>query len=477
MIVNFEKSSGVLPTPAKTAFEWGKYRPVWSNIKNVFEKYVDAQKKLRNSKQKYRQPFLKTLVDLQDDLKAEIYNCKRGAKTAGFAGCDDPVRGILYLESPLASEYANEIADPLSFAEIRANVEANRAYNTKGKEIEEFRAAITKVLKNAVRWHSKGKWIPDNENKDLDPNNCEAWQLEPDITKFKPYIVNQKDNVFTIRTILEFNRIPNSFQKQTLEQNAIKGLNTIDDEVNWKTSVLLPHRLDVAAVKIARNLLKSADEILNKIDEKMEAQTKVQKEDTEKKVQCSKCKNWRHVDDRMYSRFSKDDVDFRCVDAKRKCSEPDDDGDVELDDISEHLANMIGDDSGSRDSCGGGGKGGGGKGGSGKAGNGKARAVSGAGNATTSRSGPPKPKSPSAKSSRGVPASSSASSASTSASRSKSKSKTTAAAPTTPRKSASVVHIAVEESSDSEDEPPPPKPVHRGSQAPRDPRRRPGGPA
>jgi hypothetical protein len=56
------------------------------------------------------------------------------------------------------------------------------------------------------------------------------------------------------------------------------------------------------------------------------------------------------VDDRNYSRISKDDFDSRCVDAKRKCSEPDDDGDVELDDISEHLANMIGNDSGSRDS-------------------------------------------------------------------------------------------------------------------------------
>ena len=189
MVVNFEKSSGVLPTPEKTAMQWAKNRDVWTSISNVFVNYVDAQKDARDAAQTYRKPFLKVLTDLEDELKMQCRLAERDVPITGDSD-EGPLRGILRLPPSVDGggtlTYVKTIQAPLSLAEIRTNIEQNRAYNIVGQEVDDFSEDIKRVFSNAIRWHSKGRWIPDTDDNRLDPNDCT--EQEMDQVQFKPRV-------------------------------------------------------------------------------------------------------------------------------------------------------------------------------------------------------------------------------------------------------------------------------------------------
>ena len=313
MVVNFDKNTGVLPNPQKTEMLWTKTPEVWVCIKNEFEKYIDVLKTKRDGEYRYRKKMLETLDRITEEMK---YSARRlleekqaaAAAAAAAAASDDdgdgddmsssgnmakrrrlhgtsrngggggnsngegPLRGILRLPPKESGDqggdtYHQTVKVPISLMEVRAKVKENMY--RKGKELAQFQADVELVFRNAIQWHSE-RWIPDTDESSLDPNDC----TEDDIKAAgaKAFITNEKHGAYTLAAILKEEKIPTQFLKNTLIQNQEdhKKLKDKDSEFNWGTSLLMPHRQDVAAVRLALKLEAFAIDSIQSIVPEME---------------------------------------------------------------------------------------------------------------------------------------------------------------------------------------------------------------
>ena len=132
---------------------------------------------------------------------------------------------------------------------------------------------------------------------------------------------------FTIKTIFKEKGIPDDFFKVTLanqdNENFAEEDLTATTQFEVGTSLLLPHRQDVEAVKAARKLLDMCVKTIDNIATTSETQT----EGTDNWVQCADCEKWRCVTSEQRAKYSNIGVTFRCIDVDRSCSEPRDDTD------------------------------------------------------------------------------------------------------------------------------------------------------
>ena len=167
---------------------------------------------------------------------------------------EGPLRGVLRLPPPELDVNSEtyfkviSIDKAISFTEIRDAISKN-GYQ-EGKEITQFTKQITRVFANAIRWHSRGRWVPDTVG-DLDPNACSEVDIEK--ARTRPFITASESetrdrrgsSVFTIEKILEYERIPSEFLEITFQENAkdYKNLTSATKtQLDYSTSILLPHR-------------------------------------------------------------------------------------------------------------------------------------------------------------------------------------------------------------------------------------------
>ena len=132
---------------------------------------------------------------------------------------------------------------------------------------------------------------------------------------------------FTIKAIFKEKGIPDNFFKVTLANQDNENFEGValspSTEFEVGTSLLLPHRQDVAAVEAARELLDMCVKRIDGIATTSETQT----EGTDNWVQCADCEKWRCVTNEQRAKYSNIGVTFRCIDVDRSCSESRDDTD------------------------------------------------------------------------------------------------------------------------------------------------------
>ena len=255
-----------------------------------------------------------------------------------------PLRGVLRLPPKEAGgdggdHYHQKVKHPISFAEIRTKVERN--LYKKGTELQLFKADVEQVFNNAVRWHS-ARWIPDTDDDTLDPNDCPT-EADIEAAGAKPFVTSAEHGAFTLPQIFEKEKIPKEFMKNTLKQNKdIPGFKDLGSQFNWGTSLLMPHRQDVAAVNMAHVLKAKAIESIDGIGQEMADAAahlkQLKRADLDNKVECAMCKKWRIVNAQQHRQFGGEGVEFRCVDAGRQCEEKcDDAAGLDNDDISVKL--------------------------------------------------------------------------------------------------------------------------------------------
>jgi hypothetical protein len=131
----------------------------------------------------------------------------------------------------------------------------------------------------------------------------------------------------TMKAIFKEKGIPDDFFKVTLanQENENFAGETLTTTTPFEvgTTLLLPHRQDVEAVKAARKLLNMCVKTINGIATTSETQT----EGTNNWVLCANCEKWRCVTSEQRAKYSNIGVAFRCSDVNRSCSEPRDNTD------------------------------------------------------------------------------------------------------------------------------------------------------
>jgi hypothetical protein len=236
-----------------------------------------------------------------------------------------------------STKYHEVIRDPMSLVELTAKVHDNGF--TKGRELSEFSADLYKIFNNAITWHAGGRWIADTVD-DIDPNRCTAEELDAAQTRDFTTAATESDTsvpqIFTVAEILAELNIPTEFTAVTVEENrrSMPHLSSATEvQLDWGTSLLLPHNKDVAAVKWAKKLLKRGQKTVANIEASLEKDRRAVAGGVDDHfVECARCKRFRRIPPAARHRYAGADVIFRCPMEGRTCHEPSDDSrdDVEI---------------------------------------------------------------------------------------------------------------------------------------------------
>eukprot|EP00592_Proboscia_alata_P011384 CAMPEP_0194384844 /NCGR_PEP_ID=MMETSP0174-20130528/76518_1 /TAXON_ID=216777 /ORGANISM="Proboscia alata, Strain PI-D3" /LENGTH=1114 /DNA_ID=CAMNT_0039172387 /DNA_START=69 /DNA_END=3413 /DNA_ORIENTATION=- len=332
LVVNLLKKHGFEPTPEKLEFNFNdaKKEQFWEGVKGKIEDYADQQASVRDEKFPLRPLFLNFIKDLKIRL--------RDHGIMDLSG-ECALRGVLYTpdrEDTCSDRetYHEFIKDPISLrdVELKAKFEGNCSKVTasnacyKGDtmaKIRAFKEDLMQIFKNSINWESKGRFIADTVD-DMDINDVGLEDIHAATTKFFVCPSSGTKGPFTIKGILKKLDIPKVFRKAMLEANQIgyPGLEDFDTELQHSTTVLVPHRQSVAAVKFAKELLTIVETQVGSFPALLQAKEKAKTKGTvDDLVQCSTCHNWRKFPGAV---VKYGEINFRCEMEGRSCEEPDD---------------------------------------------------------------------------------------------------------------------------------------------------------
>eukprot|EP00588_Corethron_pennatum_P023405 CAMPEP_0194330500 /NCGR_PEP_ID=MMETSP0171-20130528/52174_1 /TAXON_ID=218684 /ORGANISM="Corethron pennatum, Strain L29A3" /LENGTH=1191 /DNA_ID=CAMNT_0039091613 /DNA_START=218 /DNA_END=3793 /DNA_ORIENTATION=- len=326
LVVNLYKKDGFEPTPEKLEFNFNeaKKEQFWEAVKGKIEEYADRQASYRDEKFPLRPLFLSCIKDLKTRLR----------DYAGEHSDEGPLRGVLCTpprEGPNDEQetYHEFIKTPISLSDVELKAKAvertatTKYVGTTTEKINAFKKDLTKIFKNSIKWESEGRFIPDTQ-EDIDINDVRCEDLEASTTK--PFVCpsSGKKGPFNIKDIFKALNIPPEFSQVTVDENkrGYRGLTSWDTEFNYGTSVLVPHRQSVKAVKFAKKLLKITEDQVDSFVLILKSQEKAKKKGTvDDQVQCSICHNWRKFPGAV---IKYGESNFHCEMEARSCEEPDD---------------------------------------------------------------------------------------------------------------------------------------------------------
>jgi len=325
LVVNLLKKNGFEPTPEKLEFIFSdpQKERFWLAMKGAIEEYADMQASVRDEHFPLRPLFLDCIRDLKIRLR----------DYGGASSEEGPLRGVLYTPGREDTTAEHEtyhacIRFPISLqdVELKAKAEGGGASKYSGdieSKIRAFKKDIFRVFMKSIKWESEGRFIPDTEGE-LDINDCTVDDIEK--ARSKPFITASSGRgAFTIKDIFEELSIPAEFANSTVEQNK-EGYPSISDwetVLDYKTSILIPHRQSVAAVVFAKKLLKAMKERVDGFVDALSKNKRAREEGTvDDMVQCSTCGNWRKFPGAVLKYANV--TDFKCEMEARSCDEPDD---------------------------------------------------------------------------------------------------------------------------------------------------------
>jgi len=325
LVVDLKKQHGFEPTPEKLEFNFNdaKKERFWDAVKGKIEEYADKQASLRDEKFPLRPLFFNCIKDLKVRLR----------DYEGDYSEEGPLRGVLFIpgresDSSDHETYHGFIKDPISLKDIERKIKqegsARPIYvgDAEDKTLA-FKKDITKVLKNSIKWESEGRFIADTV-EDLDINDVTAGDIDAATTQ--PFVCPSSGTKgpFTIKDMLKKLDIPDEFKKATFEANrsAYPEMKDWTTELNHSTTLLVPHRRSVAAVKFAKRLLTIVDEQVEGFPAIIRSKKRAKEKGTvDDLVQCSLCQNWRKFPGAV---IKYGEVNFTCEMEGRSCEEPDD---------------------------------------------------------------------------------------------------------------------------------------------------------
>lgn len=351
MVIDFPKDVGVIPGPTKVSYNFNgiKEKVLFGGVKNVFEEYIDSLQREEDQRYPYRKLYLADINWFQGKLAD-------WAAEPGWWDDAGAIIGVRYLpprESSTADEdtYYTFTKSPMSLKELKEKVEKTSYYD-KGNFKEQFGADLRQIFDNAIAWHSRGRWVADTCTR-LNPNNCTyedqcGSKTNQVVVHKRPKGQSTNDKCdkcggaespicgkYTIREILRAyfgnkrggEEAANAFEESVVEQNKenYAGL-TPKKDLEYGTSLLIPHRVDQTAVKIGLRLIRDMESKLKYHEYKLKAaQAQAKNNPVEFWLQCADCNHWRKFPSDIYDKYGKQDKVFKCTFEGRSCNQPDDD--------------------------------------------------------------------------------------------------------------------------------------------------------
>lgn len=226
LVVNLPKKEsgkdyGFEPDSAKIKFDFDDCRAAfWVQVKERIDEFVSEMRAQRDIDNPLRPVFLKCLDIIEN--KVDIGGMANDGVLPGVLVpvSSVPLDGVM--SGSASPTYASHIKEQISLQDIRLKVKSEGSADPKYKgdtkvKTMSFTKDVQAAFKNAISWETKGRFIPDTDDFSLSISSC----TEDDIKRVvvKPYTVNKKDNVFTIKTILKKLGIPPEFEHEVIARN------------------------------------------------------------------------------------------------------------------------------------------------------------------------------------------------------------------------------------------------------------------
>eukprot|EP00041_Stephanoeca_diplocostata_P007561 m.107975 g.107975 ORF g.107975 m.107975 type:complete len:1136 (-) comp16938_c0_seq2:100-3507(-) len=339
MVVWLEKDVDVdrsfVAGPEKLDFQQKtQQEPFWNKVTHEFNEYIDE---LGESKYPGRKECLQTVDQVKKLLD--------GWSESTSHEPQGPLRGILYL--PEVEEETDHVAtfrsfvkneqnhEPISLREITNKLKAMQyPGRTVADKVRGFGNDLQQMCDDAIAWHSRGRWVPDTDD-DLDVNAFTAEDIMG--VTVKPFVTPSEAEekvkgikackpLFNIPGILKHLDIPPEFLDIVIEQNRdapgfkdVTASNCKTLELDYGTTLLVPHRDDVKAVTFAKRLRDACEKEVRSIAKKFAMVLAAD----DSWAQCVLCHKWRLLNQEQYAIYSRPDTQFRCKDISRSCGDID----------------------------------------------------------------------------------------------------------------------------------------------------------
>eukprot|EP00035_Acanthoeca_spectabilis_P016441 m.334754 g.334754 ORF g.334754 m.334754 type:complete len:1093 (+) comp16529_c0_seq22:164-3442(+) len=329
LVVNLLKKHGFLACPEKISFRNQETtNPCWGLLKARFDSKIDSLMELREKQRPERGLFRQVL----SGIKGTLCGMNSAIRPQG------PLRGVLF---PVIDEdstdkiesYSKMIKHKIALSTIAEKVDnGDYDHSSPRQSVANFRRDLDLVFDNAIKWHAKGRWIPDTVD-DLDVNDCSEQDIIDAGTK--PFLTTH--TIYTLRSIFNDQKIPDEFMDVVIANQGNHLISPKEFKQLWDpadpaagfevgTTILLPHRQDVKAVRQAKKLRKfaqtSCDDVLREL-KSLRSLAGAPKA-IDHWITCDQCHKERRCTQQQSKRFGGEGVPFWCEDIKRSCSEPTD---------------------------------------------------------------------------------------------------------------------------------------------------------